>query len=65
MCQSFNCTPEEALELDPRLVFPIMEYRLLESAKEAINTEGGKPSEAQTRFMEEVVTAMKDGDINA
>ena len=65
LCEAFHCTPPEALELDPRLVYPVMEYRLLESAKDQQHQDASKMTEAQIRFMSDVVEIMKDGDINA
>jgi hypothetical protein len=65
LCNAFSCTPSEALELDPRLVYPIMEYRLLQSAKDQQHQDASKMSEAQISFMGDVVEIMKDGDINA
>ncbi len=41
ICEMFHCTPNEALEQDPTVVFPIMEYRVAREAKHHHNNNIG------------------------
>ena len=41
ICDSFHCTPDVALQQDPRLVLPLVELRMLREGKQLHNTEGG------------------------
>ena len=39
ICETFNCIPNIALQLDPRLVFAILDYRNAKAAKQLHNTD--------------------------
>lgn len=45
ICQAFGCTPNEALEQDPRLVLAIMECRALKEARRIHNRDVTKLQE--------------------
>ena len=52
ICESFGCTPDVAIRLNPRLVFPILEYRLAESAKDMMNSkQADKMTEGQATML--------------
>ncbi len=63
ICQSFGCTPDVAAELDPRLVFPILDYRTAESAKEMLNSkQADKMSEGQATMLKNLGEILKERD---
>ena len=63
ICQSFGCTPDVAAGLDPQLVFPILDYRLAESAKEMQNAQqADKMSEGQATFLVRLAEILKERD---
>lgn len=63
ICQSFGCTPDVAAGLDPRLVFPILDYRLAESAKEMQNSrQADKMSEGQATILMHLAEGLKERD---
>lgn len=60
MCEAFGCTPSEALQQDPQLVLPILEYRLAQSAKEQHGRDASKMTEAQVRLFTEMARLLEE-----
>ena len=62
MCESFGCTPDVANELNPQLVFAVLDYRLAESAKTMLNSkQADKMSEGQARMLTVLSELVRDG----
>lgn len=60
MCEAFGCTPSEALEQDPALVFGILEYRLAAQAKAQVNKDASQLSEGEARMLTVLTDTMKE-----
>ena len=60
ICEPFNCTPKEALEQDPKLVFGILDYRLAESVKRQFNDDASKMSQEEVKFMKKLQEALDE-----
>jgi len=55
ICEAFSCTPSQALEQDPALVFGVLEARLAKAAKRQHNEDVTKFTPAMTRMWTELV----------
>ena len=63
ICESFNCTPKEALEQDPKLVYGILDYRMAESVKRQFNNDASKMTQDEVKFMKKLQDAInKEND---
>ena len=63
ICESFNCTPKEALEQDPKLVYGILDYRMAESVKRQFNNDASKMTRDEVKFMKKLQDAInKEND---
>tara|TARA_R110002020_G_scaffold138674_9_gene309171 strand:+ start:1121 stop:1324 length:204 start_codon:yes stop_codon:yes gene_type:complete len=60
ICESFNCTPKEALKQDPKLVFGILDYRMAESVKRQFNDDASKMTAEEVKFMKKMQDALKE-----
>lgn len=60
ICESFNCTPKEALEQDPKLVFGILDYRMAESVKRQFNDDASKMTQDEVKFMKRLQEALNE-----
>jgi hypothetical protein len=61
ICASFGCTPDVALEQDPKWVYAIMDYRLAQSAKELQNSKQATDmSEGQAQMLNDLAGMLRD-----
>ena len=60
ICESFNCTPKEALEQDPKLVFGILDYRMAESVKRQFNDDASKMTQDEVKFMKRLQDSLNE-----
>ncbi len=58
VCESFDCTPLEAVEQDMVLVREILDVRMAEAAKNQHNSDVQKMTEGQTEFWLELMEAL-------
>ena len=54
ICETFGCTPEEALTQNAQTVFAILEYRLAKAAQDQLNTDASKMTPAMKRMWTEL-----------
>ena len=60
ICESFNCTPKEALEQDPKLVFGILDYRMAENVKRQFNDDASKMTQDEVKFMKRLQDSLNE-----
>tara|TARA_Y100000310_G_C20479304_1_gene713944 strand:- start:489 stop:725 length:237 start_codon:yes stop_codon:yes gene_type:complete len=61
ICSSFGIAPDVALRQDPRVVIPIMEFRLAEEAQRKFNAKQGQDmSEAEIKIMTEMSELLQE-----
>ena len=57
ICEAFGCLPGDALGQDWHLVRDVLDYRLLQAAKEQHNRNAAEMSEGQIALWREMVEA--------
>lgn len=61
ICESFGIPPDVALRQDPRVVIPIMEYRMAEGAKVKFNAKKGEDMvEAEVQLWMEMAHLLEE-----
>ena len=60
ICEAFNCTPKEAMEQDPKLVFGILDYRMAQNVRRQFNEDASKMSQEEVKFMKKLQEALDE-----
>ena len=60
VCEAFGCLPSQVMDEDWQLVHNILDYRLLNSAKDQHNQDASKMHPSQIALWKEMVEAVED-----
>ena len=61
ICESFGCTPSEALKQNPGMVYAVLDYRMAESVKRQFSDDASKMTPEQVKFMKKLQEELRNG----
>tara|TARA_R110000744_G_scaffold191924_2_gene311095 strand:- start:90 stop:290 length:201 start_codon:yes stop_codon:yes gene_type:complete len=54
ICEAFSCTPDIAVQQNPRMVRSVLEYRMAEQSIGQFNEDASKMSPSQVKMMKKL-----------
>ncbi len=61
ICDTFSCTPSEAMEQDPTVVYAVLDYKMAENVKRQFNDDASQMSVEQVEFMKRLNEELENG----
>lgn len=61
ICETFSCTPSEALAQDPTIIYAVLDYKMAEGVKRQFNDDASQMSVEQVKFMKKLNEELESG----